>query len=848
MSSMEPSLQPSFKFPNRHQTANYAKGLLEQSAISQLLLIRPKRNTDIDTITSLQTPLTVPPTLDKDVFDVKPVLPVVTPIYVQPGLAEGMTNLAQYTNANTTIIQITSANNALKRGNYRSAENILGRQLTQEEIGNRTITPNIRTSESNPASAVHLDEEQKMLGMRVGETKANYQQRLQEFKGANAQLINDIAIHLNIPANQVRELKTAFGFTGDSILGYVKGDKEHRKSVLNTFLHLYQSTKGMHPDTRAEVLRDRSILEGENQPIHSGKKARAEQRKYEENVRRNAREHPQGPFAGEQVSAEDLINQEPSDPAVPFDEEEVPDAPDQQFQGMPPSIGEQLSMPESWYERKLDEDEKMAESMGPQPGQGKPITNPQTRENVQENIRMPKTLQEQIKEAAANLKKGGRQPTVSAPAEPDMFARIQDRMDLIRMANAGSDDESEFEDYKDSGTKMKVDLLQNADVYEEPVQDILMAKAGLEREKKYVSDPEAAYAKRFLFTEDSDIQKRALEVAKNTGFSDKAFSDLQNIYLKRERREALDEDEVAYMHEFIRQLGYYRRDQREDAYAEVDDHTKRRRGETYERGEPGKRKRNNNVLEGGSLSTKRRRRSMKHQHLEPRANEQQWLPETDSFSPYGGVLSGNLMRRTGYDAVPLSAQIQVQNTHQYRETPLVQWVKNPHAETVDKPEIIPIAQQLRPKRTSTPGVGRRARKVQFGGYLVDHHKLLTDNVLSLSHPSGKKVKGFPNREISEGLKDAIHQVLTGGKVNSRKLSPADKLRLKDLLSRSAADVDVGGDVNVTPTKQLQLIMGEMSAGNDAPELKKQLKKLLPILVKGGNISKEQATNIREHYC
>lgn len=237
---------------------------------------------------------------------------------------------------------------------------------------------------------------------------------------------------------------------------------------------------------------------------------------------------------------------------------------------------------------------------------------------------------------------------------------------------------------------------------------------------------------------------------------------------------------------------------------------------------------------------------MKHQHLEPRANEQQWLPETDSFSPYGGVLSGNLMRRTGYDAVPLSAQIQVQNTHQYRETPLVQWVKNPHAEQVDKTEIIPIAQQSRPKRS--PGVGRRAKKVQFGGYLVDHHKLLTDNVLSLSHPSGKKVKGFPNREISEGLKDAIHQVLTGGKVNSRKLSPADKLRLKDLLSRSAADVDVGGDVNVTPTKQLQLIMGEMSAGNDAPELKKQLKKLLPILVKGGNISKEQASNIREHYC
>jgi hypothetical protein len=53
--------------------------------------------------------------------------------------------------------------------------------------------------------------------------------------------------------------------------------------------------------------------------------------------------------------------------------------------------------------------------------------------------------------------------------------------------------------------------------------------------------------------------------------------------------------------------------------------------------------------------------------------------------------------------------------------------------------------------------------------------------------------------------------------------------------------------NVTPHKQLQLILGEIDAGNDAPELKTQLRKLLPILKSSGKISAAQAESIKSHF-
>jgi hypothetical protein len=58
---------------------------------------------------------------------------------------------------------------------------------------------------------------------------------------------------------------------------------------------------------------------------------------------------------------------------------------------------------------------------------------------------------------------------------------------------------------------------------------------------------------------------------------------------------------------------------------------------------------------------------------------------------------------------------------------------------------------------------------------------------------------------------------------------------------------LGADVNVAPTQQLQLILGEMEAGNDASELKTQLRKLLPQLKRSKVLSAEQVSDISKHY-
>jgi len=200
------------------------------------------------------------------------------------------------------------------------------------------------------------------------------------------------------------------------------------------------------------------------------------------------------------------------------------------------------------------------------------------------------------------------------------------------------------------------------------------------------------------------------------------------------------------------------------------------------------------------------------------------------------------MMNTGHNAVPISAQVQVANHHQWDETPLLEWVKNPNNTRVDKTyhTDIPVPQY------SGPGVGRRSKKVKLGGYVLDHNKLLSSNILSISHPTGRKVKGWPNQEVSPAMKTAIHNIVTGGEVNTKRLKSHEKMMLHSLLSKSAANV-TGADVNVSPSEQLKLALGELEAGNDSPALKTQVRKLLPLLQRSNLLTAGHVADIKKHY-
>ena len=56
--------------------------------------------------------------------------------------------------------------------------------------------------------------------------------------------------------------------------------------------------------------------------------------------------------------------------------------------------------------------------------------------------------------------------------------------------------------------------------------------------------------------------------------------------------------------------------------------------------------------------------------------------------------------------------------------------------------------------------GRGLKKIQYGKYMIDKKKL-GKGVLSISYPNGKKVNGYPNMKVSEGVK----KVLLNNKIN-----------------------------------------------------------------------------------
>lgn len=753
---MEPSLQPSFIFPSRQNTCNYATGLLNLSSATQRTLVWPSRNTNIDLQTSLQSPLTRPPTLDKDVIDVKPVLPVDTPLYVQPGLAEGMLDLTKSTKAEQDIVRLTSANNALKRGNYKAAENILGREVTSEEQANLTITPFFRSSEMNPNHRTHVDFITGARGDRItSEKSSNMEKKIRSFNNANEELVNDLATRKGISVADASQLKQTMNYTGDSAVGYTQSTEEEKNEVLDAMDFYHQYMKGMSASERAAMRHQQSIMEGEAQPIHRGKKMTAAlkrhsdqiKQQYEEASRKDRTEGPpQAPVLQFPNRNPDSAFSENYDPTLrqreaeaqmnrnwengmgnmeetdwyeeQTEEMKIPQAPlISAFQGAPPTARQQVSQPTIVYEEP-----------------GEPILNQQAVDFTQTNINLTKGFTNELKDAKSKLKKSGARVTVTAPDRPltlDPFAA-----EMERRRNGMHLDE-DYEGWSEVNRNMAaaLDLINEVDskIPEDEKDDVAMPLAPIS--------------------------------------------------------------------------GYKRtRPQREEKGGEI----------------------------GG-----RPRRTMKRKSFHPSSNDP-FLPGTDSFGDDGGVVSGNLMKQTGKKAVPISAQIQVANTHQYTETPLREWVRHPNFTSDVRPDPIPIAQYV--------GVGKRAKKVKFGGFMMDHNKLLTHNILSLSHPTGKKIKGMPNVEVSPGLRQAINSIVTGGKVNTSKLSQQEKLQLRDLLHRSAANVELGADVNVSPTQQLQLILGEMEAGNDASELKGQLRKLLPQLKRSKVLTAGQVADISQHYC
>ncbi len=138
-------------------------------------------------------------------------------------------------------------------------------------------------------------------------------------------------------------------------------------------------------------------------------------------------------------------------------------------------------------------------------------------------------------------------------------------------------------------------------------------------------------------------------------------------------------------------------------------------------------------------------------------------------------------------------------------------------------------------------------KLGFGKFLIDIQKLKKYNILSITYLNKTKVPGFPNVQVSDNLKNVILKK----QVNTKKvnLTNTEKLFLQKLIKKADADIGKskqtaisGADMGSVDElkEELELLMGHISAGNDNPQVLKELVLNLQKLVMLGAITQKQA--------
>jgi hypothetical protein len=776
---MEVSLQPSFTFPSRKVYANRALGLEAQIDLQQLTTI-PKRATDISTETSFYNSLFTPKTLDKDVIDWPAVLPVTTPIYVQPGTAEGLTQVVHNQQFDYDIKTVTSANNALKRGNYHAAEHILGRPVTAEENANQTVTPRVRRTEAG--EKVHVGNYAGNMGTKLSEG-GSHQEKGNALRLSNQTFFYDLAAKLGMDVNQVTKMKLGSNYIGNmDFSAYNRSsDREVRENIVN----------GFYQRLRNDMVASASELQEKEKLEKEASERRASGRNYEYYAERNDLQKAKMRIDdqnGIPLNEDGSIDMEAMRQGAVKVDATMWDAEHQRYvhdlDTSGPSIGPVESVfraptaPSIEYlhpENKFDEDVPMDNGVPVAP----PLVTAAVLDAVMENVDNGPKNRNEMKE------------------------RVE--MEVEATGNMLDEMQAEFQRRKKRTQPVDMDV-------DTAAQTVLDAPKGEKVPEPIPLDESILNYQRAIYKLQKKLER----------------SDLTESYRKQiPQLIAGHEDEIALL-------------RAKKEHAKLQEHMSNIRKRT----EPEEDEWMDAEEFGGAVFGKQKRRKKRNNIRHP--YDDRWIPDAEGIFEKGAPVSGNYMRKTGANAIPISAQLQVTNTHQFTEVPVRRYTKFPDMDTQTKQDIIPISQNTgkAPEGVIISNKG----KVSFGSYKIDKSKLFGEGILSISHPNGRKVHGFPNQRLTKGTHHAISQIVSGGKVNPRKLGAEDKMFLTKLLQRSHANVPkLGADINMPPEKQLQLILGEMEAGNDSPAIKSQLKKLLPYMKRMKMITAGHIEDITKHY-
>ena len=145
------------------------------------------------------------------------------------------------------------------------------------------------------------------------------------------------------------------------------------------------------------------------------------------------------------------------------------------------------------------------------------------------------------------------------------------------------------------------------------------------------------------------------------------------------------------------------------------------------------------------------------------------------------------------------------------------------------------------------------KTADFGSKKIIYNKLYYHNILSLKYKNGINVKTFNNIKISDKLRSIIINLVQGYKPTTTEINTLSKTEqeLYDrliYLSNLNKSVENTQDKTVNNLKKrLEIISGEIQAGNNNPTLKTELKSILEKLTNFKVISKKSMTDYLKQF-
>ena len=154
------------------------------------------------------------------------------------------------------------------------------------------------------------------------------------------------------------------------------------------------------------------------------------------------------------------------------------------------------------------------------------------------------------------------------------------------------------------------------------------------------------------------------------------------------------------------------------------------------------------------------------------------------------------------------------------------------------------------------GVKKEPMYVPFGKHFINKTKLLGRGILMLRRKGGNTISSLPTVKISDELKNVIAGLIENmnpsfGSIAN--LSPEDK----DLYNKVIRETSIDQRLLIpSPTldedqktwHRFQVLAGELNAGNDSPEMIKEMKKLLVILANKQMLPKGQCRELILDIC